>query len=29
MYMMREVYQAERGKALEIVTAFKTLDQWF
>jgi hypothetical protein len=29
MYMMREVYQAERGKAPEIVAAFKTLDQWF
>ena len=29
MYMLREVYQAERGKALEIVTAFKNLDQWF
>jgi hypothetical protein len=29
MYMLREIYQAERGKALEIVTAFKNLDQWF
>jgi hypothetical protein len=29
MYMMREVCQAQRGKALEIVTAFKNLDQWF
>jgi hypothetical protein len=29
MYMLREVFQAERGKALEIVTAFKNLDQWF
>ena len=29
MYMLREVYQAERGKALETVTAFKNLDQWF
>jgi hypothetical protein len=29
MYMLREVYQAERGKAPEIVAAFKTLDQWF
>ena len=29
MYMLREVYQAERGKALEIVAAFKNLDQWF
>ena len=29
MYMMREVFHAERGKALEIVTAFKNLDQWF
>ncbi len=26
---MREVYQAERGKAPEIVAAFKILDQWF
>ncbi|GCB48142.1 hypothetical protein [Streptomyces sp. NL15-2K] len=25
MYMLREVYQAERGKAPEIVAAFKTL----
>jgi hypothetical protein len=24
MYMMREVFQAERGKAVEIVAAFKT-----
>ena len=29
MYMLREVYQAERGKAPEIVSAFKMLDQWF
>jgi len=29
MYMLREVYQAERGKAREIVAAFATLDQWF
>ena len=29
MYMLREVLQAERGKAPEIVAAFKTLDQWF
>ena len=29
MYMLREVYQAERGKAAEIVAAFMTLDQWF
>jgi hypothetical protein len=29
MYMVREVLQAERGKAPEIVTAFKSLDQWF
>jgi hypothetical protein len=29
MYMLREVCQAERGKAAEIVAAFKMLDQWF
>lgn len=29
MYMLREVYQAERGKAPEIVAAFKVLDQFF
>jgi hypothetical protein len=29
MYMLREVYQAERGKAPEIVAAFQTLDKWF
>lgn len=29
MCMLREVCQAKRGKAPEIVTAFKTLDQWF
>ena len=29
MYMFREVYQAERGKAPEIVAAYKTLDQFF
>lgn len=29
MYMMREVYQAERGKAPEIVAAFKTLTKMF
>ena len=29
MYMMREVYEAERGRAPEIVAAMKALDQWF
>lgn len=29
MYMMREVLQAERGKAPEVVAGFKALDQWF
>jgi hypothetical protein len=29
MYMFREVFQAERGKAPEIVAAFKALDQAF
>jgi hypothetical protein len=29
MYMLREVYQAERGKAPQIVAAFNTLDHWF
>ncbi len=29
MYMLREVIQAERGKAPEVVAALKTLDQWF
>jgi hypothetical protein len=29
MYMVREVYSAERGKAPEVVSGFKTLDQWF
>ncbi|WP_405807142.1 hypothetical protein OG729_18475 [Streptomyces sp. NBC_00210] len=29
MYMMRQVYQAERGKAPEIVAAFKTLTKLF
>ena len=29
MYMLREVFQAERGKATDIVTAFHNLDQWF
>ncbi|MFC5143509.1 hypothetical protein [Streptomyces aureoversilis] len=29
MYMIREVYQAERGKAPEIVAAFKTLTKVF
>ena len=29
MYMLREVLQAERGKAPEIVEAFRALDQWF
>jgi hypothetical protein len=29
MYMVREVYTAQRGKAPEIVVGFKTLDQWF
>ncbi len=27
--MVREVFQAERGKAPEIVGALKTLDKWF
>jgi hypothetical protein len=27
--MLRNVYRADRGKAPEIVAAFKTLDQWF
>jgi hypothetical protein len=27
MYMLREVYQAERGKAPEVVATFKMLDQ--
>ena len=29
MYMLREVCQAERGKAPEIVEAFRVLDQFF
>ena len=29
MYMVREILQAERGKAPEIVAAFQALDQWF
>lgn len=29
MYMLREVYQAERGKAPEIVAAYQALDQFF
>jgi len=29
MYMMREVYEAERGQAPEVVAAMKVLDQWF
>jgi hypothetical protein len=28
VYMLREVLQAERGKAPEIVAALKALDQW-
>jgi hypothetical protein len=27
--MLRHVYRAERGKAPEIVAAFKVLDRWF
>jgi hypothetical protein len=29
MYLLREVCRAERGKAPEMVAAFKILDQWF
>jgi len=29
MYMVREVYTAQRGRAPEIVAGFKVLDQWF
>jgi hypothetical protein len=29
MYMVREIYQAQRGKAPEIVAGFHILDQWF
>ncbi len=29
MYMVREVIQAQRGKAPEIVAGFNVLDQWF
>ena len=29
MYMLREVLQAERGKAPEVVAALRALDQWF
>ncbi len=29
MYLLREIYQTERGKAPEIVAAFKVLDQIF
>jgi hypothetical protein len=28
MYMVREVYQAKRGKAPEVVAAFKAVDRW-
>ncbi len=28
MYMLREVYTAERGKAPQVVEALKMLDQW-
>lgn len=29
MYMLREVFQAERGKSPEVVAALTALDQWF
>jgi hypothetical protein len=29
MYMVREVYTAQRGRAPEIVAGFKILDEWF
>jgi len=29
MYMIREVFQAQRGKAPELVAGFNILDQWF
>jgi hypothetical protein len=29
MYMVREVIQAQRGKAPELVAGFRILDQWF
>jgi hypothetical protein len=29
MFMVREVYTARRGKAPEVVSGFKILDQWF
>lgn len=29
MYLMREVFQAERGRAPQITAALTTLDQWF
>jgi hypothetical protein len=29
MYMLREVYQGERGKAPELIAALKTLDKIF
>jgi hypothetical protein len=29
MYMVREVIQAQRGKAPELVEGFNVLDQWF
>lgn len=29
MFMLREVFEAERGKAPEIVAALRSLDQWF
>jgi len=29
MYMIREVFQAQRGKAPELVAGFNILDRWF
>jgi hypothetical protein len=29
MYMLREAWQAHRGKAPEVVEALRALDQWF
>ncbi len=29
MYMIRELFQAQRGKAPEVLAAVKGLDQWF
>jgi hypothetical protein len=29
MYMLREVFRAERGRAPELVGALQALDQWF